>query len=170
MKRLLFLLPDVRSCKRIVAELEQAGISPRHLHVIGGIQHSLEGLPEASLWHRTELARGLEWGVSLGGVAGLLGGLLAVSFPPAGVIVGGGALLAGAAAGAGFGGLVAALTKGNEHNHQLDEYRSALIQGYLLVIIELHSAQLPVVRQLLLQHLPDTSIQVDIPNALPQNP
>ena len=70
------MLPDAESCKSLVADLEEHGVAERHLHVIGGLAQSLDGLPEANILQKTELAHGLEWGTGLGGVAGLLGHLL----------------------------------------------------------------------------------------------
>jgi hypothetical protein len=41
------------------------------LHVIAGLGHALKDLPDASIWQRTEVIRGIEWGGGLGGAAGL---------------------------------------------------------------------------------------------------
>ena len=101
MRRLYFLIPTVELTETIVNELEQQGIPHKHQHVVAAVTHSLKSLPEASVWQKTELAHGLEWGTGIGGTAGLLGGLLTVAFPPGGIVLGGGALLIGAAAGAG---------------------------------------------------------------------
>ena len=57
------------------------------------------------------------WGLVLGTAISVvyvaLGGLLAVAFPPAGIVLGGGALISGVAAGAGFGALITALLGSN---------------------------------------------------------
>ena len=108
MRRLFFLVPDTNSCQAIVNELQDSGIPERHLHVIASIEQALDGLPEANILQKTELIHGIEKGAGLGGTAGVLGGLLAMAFPPAGIVLGGGALLAGAVAGAGFGAVVSA--------------------------------------------------------------
>ena len=103
MHRLFFLIPSVELTETIVNELEDYGVPHKHLHAVASIDQSLKELPEANIWQRTELAHGLEWGTGIGGTAGLLGGLMTVAFPPGGIILGGGALLIGAAAGAGVG-------------------------------------------------------------------
>ncbi|MEG7522595.1 MAG: hypothetical protein M3H12_05780 [Chromatiales bacterium] len=61
MRRLFFLMPDVESCQSVVAELEETGIPERHLHAVAGIEQRLDGLPEAGILQKTELAHGLEW-------------------------------------------------------------------------------------------------------------
>ena len=94
------LLPDAVVCRAVVDSAREAGIPDRHIHVIGSHYTPLEGLPEAGLADRSEFTRGLELGLGVGGVAGLLGGLLAVTFPPAGLVLGGGAVLASTLVGA----------------------------------------------------------------------
>ncbi|MDJ0806466.1 MAG: DUF1269 domain-containing protein, partial [Gammaproteobacteria bacterium] len=82
MRRLYFLTPNVGSCQAIVNELKETGVPQRHLHVIAGIEQALEDLPEAGILQKTELKHGIELGAGLGGTAGVLGGLLAMTFPP----------------------------------------------------------------------------------------
>lgn len=158
MRRIYVLLPTEESCRSVVQELEAADIPANHLHVIAGLTHELKDLPEASIWQRTELAHGIEWGVGLGGVAGLLGGLLVVAFPPAGVVLGGGALLAGTAAGAGFGALVTALLGSQEHNHKLDAFQRALAAGELLLMVDVPRQREAEVRGAILRHHPEAEI------------
>ena len=166
MRRLYFLVPDEQSCKAVTRELEEQGIPEGHLHVLGSLAHDLKDLPEASVWEKTELAHGIELGIGLGGVAGLLGGLLAVAFPPAGLVLGGGALLASAAAGAGLGGVVSALLGSQEHNHDLDVYQDAIDQGQLLMMVDVPKREEEAIRTLVRKHHPEVRIgAVDSPLA-----
>ncbi len=159
-RRLYFMLPDAESCKSLVADLEEHGVPERHLHVIGSLSQSLEGLPEANILQKTELAHGLEWGTGLGGVAGLLGGILAVTFPPAGLVIGGGALLAGTAAGAGFGALVSSLLASHEHNHKLDAFERGIEQGQLLLMVDVPRRDVTKIQELIVKHHPEAEIGV----------
>lgn len=158
MRRLYVLLPTEASCHAVVDELQAAGIPESHLHVIAGLSHELKDLPEASVWQRTELAHGIEWGLGLGGAAGLMGGLLAVAFPPAGLVLGGGALLAGTAAGAGFGALITALLGSQEHNHKLDAFRRALAAGQVLLMVDVSRQRVNSVQETILRHHPEAEI------------
>lgn len=158
MRRVYVLLPTEESCRLVVEELEDADIPPSHLHVIAGLAHDLKDLPAASVWQRTELVHGIEWGVGLGGVAGLLGGLLVVAFPPAGVVLGGGALLAGTAAGAGFGALVTALLGSREHSHKLDAFQRALAAGQILLMVDVPRKREGEVVSTILKHRPEAEI------------
>jgi len=160
MRRLFFLTPDRDSCQAIVQELEGAGVPERHLHVIASIEQGLEGLPEAGMLQKTEFLHGLEIGAGLGGSAGLMGGLLAMTFPPAGLVLGGGALLAGGVAGAGFGAVVSALMSSHEHNHELDTYEPAIERGEVLLMVDVPKRDLARTKELILGHHPEAHIGV----------
>jgi hypothetical protein len=158
MRRVYVLLPTEASCSAVVTELEAMDIPASHLHVVAGLTHDLKDFPEASVWQRTELAHGIQWGLGLGGTAGLLGGLLVVAFPPAGVVLGGGAIVAGTAAGAGFGALVTALLGSQEHNHKLDGFRRALDAGQLLLMVDIPRQREDEVRSSILRLHPEADI------------
>lgn len=160
MRRIFFLIPDIKLTKAIIDELEQQGIAQSHLHVVAGIEQRLDGLPEANVWQRTELAHGLEWGTGIGGTAGLLGSLLTVAFPPGGLILGGGALLIGAAAGAGLGAAMLGLMKGHEHNHQLDDFKHEIEQGEILLMVDLLKHDVERISDSILKHHPQAHIKV----------
>jgi hypothetical protein len=160
MHRLHVILPDPDSCQRVVRALQQEGLAAEHLHVVASLGQNLEGLPEASVWQKTELAHGLEWGVGLGGVAGLLGGLLAVTFPPAGLVLGGGAILAGAAAGAGVGAVITALLGSHEHNHELDHFQREIAAGRLLLLADVPRGRVAELSELISRHHPEAEIGV----------
>lgn len=163
MRRLYVMLPDLDSCAAVVAELKDEGYPEQHLHVIASLDQTLDGLPAATVWQKTELAHGIEWGIGLGGVAGLLGGVLAVTFPPAGLVLGGGAILAGTAAGAGFGSLVSALLASHEHNHKLDEFERAIEAGRVMLMVDVPRDQVGAVEGLIRGHHPEAEIGVTKP-------
>ena len=160
MRRLYFLIPTVELTETIVNELEQQGIPHKHQHVVAAVTHSLKSLPEASVWQKTELAHGLEWGTGIGGTAGLLGGLLTVAFPPGGIVLGGGALLIGAAAGAGVGAAMMGLMKGHEHNHQLDDFKKEIEHGDILLMVDVPKSDVESISNSILALHPDAEIKV----------
>ena len=161
MKRLYFMLPDTESCKNVVAELKNAGIPERHLHVVASLAVPLEDLPEANLLHKTELAHGIERGIALGGAAGLLGGMLVVTFPPAGLVVGGAALLtAVTAGGAGFGALAMGLISKDIHSKKLAAFERDIAHGRILLIVDVPKKDVEQWKQLIIEHHPEAEIGV----------
>ncbi len=168
MRRLYFIVPDKDICRKIVGELEDAGIPQRHMHAVASIAVPLDGLPAASIIQKSELAHGIEKGVALGGAAGLLGGLLAVAFPPAGLVIGGGALLATAAAGAGFGALASGLISKDLHNREFDPFEEDLSLGRILLLVDVPKKEIERYQNLILDHHPDAHIRVtDVPKQEP---
>jgi len=166
-RRLNFMLPDVEHCKQLVTELQKAGIPERNIHVVARDDIPLEGLHKASALQKTELAHGLEWGAGLGGIAGMLGGLLAITFPPAGIVLGGGAILATALAGAGFGGIVSALIARDIPNHELETFQANIAQGQILLILDIPTAQVDEMTQLIRNTHPEAQIAVVKPTKSP---
>ena len=122
------------------------------------VSHSLDDLPKATIWQRTELAHGIEWGVGLGGAAGLMGVLLAMVFPPAGLSLGMGSLLVGTAAGAVFGAVVTALIGSQEHNRKLDAFQRALASGQVLLMADVSRNRVDEVTDSILRHHPEAEI------------
>ena len=83
--RLYFLLPDVSSARQTVDDLLLSRIEERHIHVLAKDGVALEGLHEASVLQKSDIAHGAEIGLAVGGAAGIVAGLLVVYFPPTGV-------------------------------------------------------------------------------------
>ncbi len=166
-RKLYFMLPDVKQCKVLVAELQENGISNRHIHVVAADDIPLEGLHKASKLDKTELTYGLEWGIGIGGAAGLLGGLLAVAFPPAGVVLAGEAIiLATTLVGAGFGSLVSALVAGDIPNHKLEKFRTAILDGHILLILDVPTSRVDTTIQLIESHHPEAEIGIVRPKKI----
>jgi hypothetical protein len=167
MKRLYFMLPDTESCKKVVAELEKAGIPEQHLHVVASLAIPLEELPEANLLQKTELTHGIEKGVALGGVAGLLGGLLVVTFPVTGLALGGAALLtAVTAGGAGFGALAMGLISKDIHSTKLAAFERDIERGHILLMVDVPKQEVEHWKKLVIEHHPEAEIGV---TAVPAN-
>jgi hypothetical protein len=161
MKRLYFMLPDRESCKKVIAELKNAGIPERHLHVVASLAVPLDDLPEATVLQKSELTHGIEKGIALGGAAGLLGGMLVVAFPPAGLVVGGAALLtAVTAGGAGFGALAMGLISKDIHSKKLAAFETDIARGRILLMVDVPKKDVEQWKQLILAHHPEAEIGV----------
>ncbi len=161
MKRLYFTLPDTASCKKVVDELKKTGIAEQHLHVVASQGIPLEDLPEAGLLQTSELAHGIEKGVALGGAAGLLGGLLVVTFPVTGLALGGAALLtAVTAGGASFGALAMGLISKDIHSKKLAAFESDIEHGHILLMVDVPKNEVDRWKQLVIDHHPEAEIGV----------
>ena len=110
MHRLYFLMPDVTVTHALVNELLLSHVAESHIHVIAQEGTPMEELPEASLLQKSDFIPAVERGLTLGAVTGVMVGLVAMTFPPAGLAIGGGALFAIGAAGADGQEYIALLT------------------------------------------------------------
>ncbi len=160
MKRIFIILPTEQTCQALIGDLRELGITESHQHVVAGLTHRLDGFPKASIWQRSELAHGIEWGLGLGATAGLIGGWLSMTFPPAGLHLGAETLIGAAIAGAVFGVLITAILGSQEHNHQLDRFQRAIAAGRLVLIVDAPKRMLDDIRSLLAAQHPHAQLVI----------
>ncbi len=164
MRRIYFLVPTVESARAIVNDLLLARIEERHLHIVAKQDTPLEDLPEATLAQRSDLVPALQRGVAAGGLAGLLAGAVAVTFPPAGLALGGGALLGLTAFGAGFGAWMSAMVGVGLPSGRLEKFEAAIGRGELLMMIDVPRARLAEIEMLVRRHHPESDLEGVEPN------
>ena len=161
MRRLYFLLPDVESATNIVDELLLARVEERHIHIVAKDHTELEKahLPEAGLFEESDFVPALERGLAVGGATGLLAGIAAVTFPPAGLVLGGGAILATSLLGTGLGAWVSSMIGSSVPNRQLDRFHDALEEGQLLMLIDVPKARVDEITELVKSHHPEAHVE-----------
>jgi len=159
MRRLYFLLPDVKSAKSIVDELLLKRVEWRHIHVIAGSGIPLEDLPEAHLAQTSDLLPALARGTAAGGVTGILAGLVAMAFPPAGLTIAGGAVVALTLAGAGFGAWMATMVGVDLPNTRLRKFEDAIASGELLMMVDVPRARVEEIEAVVKSHHPEADVQ-----------
>jgi hypothetical protein len=138
MKRLCFLSPDVPHARNAVAALREAGIGDRHLYVVAKHGIDLEDLPDAGP-EDNDFLPAYERGLALGGAGGLLAGLVVMAFPPAGLTLGGGALIFATLYSAGFAGLLSGLTALSVPSSRLAGFADAIAKGAILILADVSS-------------------------------
>jgi hypothetical protein len=159
LRRIYFLVPTVAAASAIVDELLLARIEERHLHIVAREGTPLEHLPEARLAQATDLVPALQRGVAAGGLTGLLAGVLAVTFPPAGIVLGGGAVVGLAAFGAGFGAWMASMVGVALPNSRIDDYQKAIDAGELLLMVDVHRDRVHEVEAVVARHHPEAILE-----------
>ena len=159
MRRIYFLLPSVASARAIVDELLLARVEERHIHIVAREDTPLEDLPEAGVAQRSDLIPAIEKGLAAGGLTGLLAGALAVTFPPAGLVLGGGAVLGMAAFGAGFGAWMASMVGIGLPSGRLEKFESAIQAGELLMMIDVPRARVEEIEAVVRRHHPEAELE-----------
>lgn len=158
-RRIYFLVPDVATTQAIVEDLLLARVDEPHLHVVARQDVPLQDLPPARLAQSSDLVPALERGAAAGGIAGVLAGLLALSFPPAGLTLGGGALLGLTAFGAGFGAWMAGMVGAGLPNSHIARYQSAVEAGQLLLMVDVPRGRVDAIEALVTRHHPGTELE-----------
>jgi HAMP domain-containing protein len=119
----------------------------------------MEELPEASLAQKSDVVPALERGIAVGGATGILAGVIAVTFPPAGLALGGGALLAIALAGSGFGALMSTMIGVSAPNSRLKQFEDAVNEGEILMLVDVPKTRVEEIEAMVKQHHPDADIK-----------
>ncbi|MGA7799923.1 MAG: DUF1269 domain-containing protein [Gammaproteobacteria bacterium] len=158
MRRIYFLLPDVGTARQVVDELLLNRIEVRHIHVIAHEGTAMEDLPEASFVQASDFVPALERGLAAGGATGVVAGLVAVSFPPAGLVLGGGALLGIALAGAGMGALLSSMIGAGLPSSRLEHFKQGIEAGKVLMMADVPKDRVEEIEQRVRKHHPDVNI------------
>lgn len=158
MRRLYFLVPHVEGARKIVQELLLNHVPEDHIHLVAKRGVELEDLPAATTAQKTDLIPALERGAAIGGATGALAGLVAVTVPPAGLVLGGGAVLGAALAGAGFGAWAASLMGISTPNSQLKRFEKAIESGQVLMMVDVARDRIPEIEELIKSHHPEADI------------
>ncbi len=167
MRRLYFLVPSVDSARKINDELLLARIEERHIHVIAKQGTPMEDLPEARLAQRSDLIPALERGAAIGGATGIAAGIIAITFPPAGLILGGGAILAIGLAGVGLGALMSSMIGVDVPNSRIHQFQDAIEQGELLMMVDVPKDRVDEIDDLVKKHHPEAEIEGTEPTIPP---
>jgi len=97
--------------------------------------------------------------VALGGTTGLFLGLLAVAMPPAGIVLGGGAVLVIGAMGASLGGLLTGMAGSAFRSSRLSAFQQEIEDGKLLVMVDVPRDRIDHVNRLIEARDPDVEIE-----------
>ncbi len=154
-RRLYFTVPDAASARHIRDELLLARIEDSRIHVMAREGVALTGLHEASILQTSDLVHGAETGLALGGGIGIIAGLVAVFFPPAGVDLQLVTILLTALIGAAFGAWVASMVASSIPNSRLKRFESALEAGHILMMVDAPAGRADEIRALVSTHHPE---------------
>ncbi len=164
MRRIYFLLPSLACAHAVVDDLLLARVEARHIHVVARADTPLKDLPPAGVAQNTDLVPALQRGVAAGGLAGLLVGLLGITFPPAGLALGGGALLGLTAFGAGFGAWMSTMVGVGLPNSRIEKFQQAIANGELLMMVDVPALRVAEVEARVTRHHAEAELQGADPN------
>lgn len=154
-RRLYFMVPDASSARQIRDELLLARIEDSHIHVMAKDGVALPDLHEASILQKSDFVHGAEIGLAVGGGIGIIAGLVAVFFPPAGVDLQLVTVLLTALVGAAFGAWVASMVASSIPNSRLKRFESAIAAGQILLMVDAPASRVDEIRKLVTARHPE---------------
>jgi hypothetical protein len=154
-RRMYFVVPDARSARQIRDELLLTRIEDDHILVMAKDGVSLTGMHEASILQKTDFVHGAETGLAVGGGIGIVAGLVAVFFPPAGVDLQLVTILLTALVGAAFGAWAASMVASSIPNSRLRSFESAIAAGHILMMVDVPPGRVDEIRELVASHHPE---------------
>ncbi|MGD2054627.1 MAG: DUF1269 domain-containing protein [Gammaproteobacteria bacterium] len=158
MRRLYFMVPDIDTAQTVVDELLLKRIDEHHIHVVAKEGTPMGDLPEANLLQKSDFIPAMERGLAVGGITGVLAGIAAVTFPPAGLILGGGAILGTSLAGAGIGAWISGMIGMDVPNSQIEKFEEAIEKGEVLMMVDIPKSRVEEIEALVQQHHPDADM------------
>ncbi|MBT8129637.1 MAG: DUF1269 domain-containing protein [Gammaproteobacteria bacterium] len=158
MRRLYFMVPDLDTANTVVDELLLKRVDDHHIHVVAKEGTPMGDLPEANLLQKSDFIPAMERGLAVGGITGVLAGIAAVTFPPAGLVLGGGAILGTSLAGAGIGAWISGMIGMDVPNSQIQKFEDAIEKGEVLMMVDIPKTRVEEIEALVQQHHPDADM------------
>ncbi len=158
MRRLYFMVPNIDTANTVVDELLLKRVDEHHIHVVAKEGTPMGDLPEANLLQKSDFIPAMERGLAVGGITGVLAGIAAVTFPPAGLVLGGGAILGTSLAGAGIGAWISGMIGMDVPNTQIEKFEAAIENGEVLMMIDVPKSRVEEIEALIQQHHPDADM------------
>jgi hypothetical protein len=152
------MVPDIDTANTVVDELLLKRVDDHHIHVVAREGTPMGDLPEANLLQKSDFIPAMERGLAVGGITGVLAGIAAVTFPPAGLVLGGGAILGTSLAGAGIGAWISGMIGMDVPNSQIEKFEAAIEKGEVLMMIDIPKTRVEEIEALIQQHHPDADM------------
>lgn len=141
-RRLYFVLPNLKTAKAVFNKLLLARIAQEHIFFLAKPDVALGNLPEATMLQKSDEIRGLAQGLVIGGATGALAGVVAVLFPPSGVVMGLGVILATSLIGAIVGVWASGMIASDVPNLRLRKFTQEIEQGKILLMVDVPKDQI----------------------------
>lgn len=168
-RRLYFVLPDLATAIRTANDLLLARIEDKYMHFVGRDGMSLGQLHAASVAQTSDLRHSLQLGAAIGLVGGVLLGAYLMVFPPEGLDLGVGTLIACTIFGGMFGSWASTLIGLSVPNKQLMPFRREIQAGKILLMVDVPVDRVDDVHKLVQSEHPDVSDRGEDP-AIPAFP
>lgn len=157
-KRIYFLLPDIKQAESAFEKLLLARIEERHIHFLAKDHTNLGDLPEATVLQRSDAVHAAGLGFLVGGITGAAAGSVELAFPPDGMPMGLGAILAMSVLGATMGIWTSGMIGSSAPNTHLRRFAEEIERGKLLLIVDVPRRRIEEVSRQIQEQHPDAAM------------
>lgn len=158
--RLYYLSPDLDSARRTLDDMLINRIEQRHIHFLTGGASLPSDMPEANIFHKTDVIHGAQTGMVAGAILGIaLGALLIFYYGSPQVTV-----LATTLIGILFGGWAASMAAAALPNSRLKAFYPELEKGKLLMIADVPARRVNEIEKVLAERHPEMQFGGEDPN------
>ncbi len=154
-RRMYILIPTLKETKSTFRDMLLARVPDHNIHILAKRGTQLGDLPEATMFQKTDVFHGAELGLAVGGILGVLVGVYFLNFPPDGLPIGMGIILALGLFGAVFGTWVAALIGVGAPNSQLVRFEKSIEDGQFLMMIDIPKNKVEAVSEIIEKRHPE---------------
>jgi hypothetical protein len=158
-KRVYFLLPDVKRTKAVFKELLLARVEERHVHIMAREGMDLGDLPEATQLQKSDVIHGALLGLIAGALTGAAAGAVALMFPPSGLAMGLGVVLAMSLLGAVMGVWVSGMIGSSTPSIHLEAFNEEIERGKVLMIVDLPRQRADELSGMIRKHHPEADMR-----------
>ena len=154
-RRLYFVLPNVKTARAVFNKLLLTRIEQQHIFFLAKDGVELGDLPEATMLQKSDELHGLAQGLVIGGATGALAGIVAVVFPPFGMMMGLGVILAMSVVGAVVGFWASGMIASAVPNTRLKRFSKDMEQGKILLMVDVPKNQIKEISRIIREQHPD---------------
>lgn len=154
-RRLYFVLPNVASAHKTADDLLLARIEDRHMRFLAKRGTDLGKLHVAGSGQKSDLVHGGQTGLFAGAICGLLAGVVMFILQPDGFHIRQGFVLGMTLFGALFGFWTGILVGSSVPNSRLKQFSQDMDKGRVLLMVDVPSARMDEVRELIGQRHPE---------------
>lgn len=156
-RRLYFVLPNVKTARAVFDKLLLARIEQQHVFFLAKDDIELGDLPVATMLQKSDEVHGLAQGLVIGGATGALAGIIALVFPPFGMMMGLGVILAMSLVGAVVGFWASGMVASAVPNTRLKKFEQEIEQGKILLLVDVPKDQIKEISRIIREQHPDAT-------------
>lgn len=153
--RLYYLLPDADTARQVFNDLLLNRIEQKNIHFMTSGAQLPPDLPEANVFHKTDVVHGAESGMLVGGLLGAVLGVVLVLSELFGLSSEAATVLIATLGGILFGGWTAGMVAAALPNTRLNAFYPEIEKGKVLMILDVPARRIEEIEEVLAKRHPE---------------